>query len=157
MARITKIGEAGFTYPAALFLLVVLMIMSARALNVWKTSEQHAREQELLWVGQQYRQAIKTYYELSPGSEKRYPSDLRDLLEHRFTTQIRRPLRRPYRDPITNRAEWGVVTAPDGGVMGVYSLSMAEPLKKGGFEESNAEFANKKHYQDWQFIYQPAK
>jgi len=50
-----------------------------------------------------------------------------------FVGRWRRHLRRLYPDPITNSAERGLVKAPDGGVMGVYSLSEQPVLKTGNF------------------------
>ena len=46
-----------------------------------------------------------------------------------------RHLRRLYRDPITGQDEWGLVEAPGGGVMGVYSRSEDEPIKSGNFSD----------------------
>ncbi|QDQ26002.1 hypothetical protein FNU76_06350 [Chitinimonas arctica] len=47
------------------------------------------------------------------------------------------------------------MTAPSGGIMGVYSLSMQAPQKIDGFPAELASFKDAKHYRDWQFIYQP--
>ena len=44
-----------------------------------------------------------------------------------------RHLRRLYKEPITGQDEWGLVEAPGGGVMGVYSRSEDEPIKTGNF------------------------
>ena len=54
---------------------------------------------------------------------------------------------------MTNSGQWGTLKAPDGGIMGVYSLSAAEPLKKAGFRDSYAEFKDAKTYRDWKFVY----
>ena len=116
-------------------------------------AQQREKEAELLFVGQQYRQAISAYYERSPGGAKRYPKKLEDMLaDNRYPT-LQRYLRRPYPDPLTGKAEWGLVEAPDGGIMGVYSLSEAPPIKTGGFSKRDESFSDAARYADWKFFY----
>jgi hypothetical protein len=67
------------------------------------------------------------YFQRSPGTAKRYPARLGDLLEDRRFLSRQRYLRRIYVDPMTGKAEWGLVQAPQGGVMGVYSLAEGKP------------------------------
>lgn len=155
MAATTRAGEAGFTYVASIFLLAILAAGSARAMLIWKTAERREREADLLYVGSQYQQAIQQYFEQTPGTIKKYPVALADLLLDKRATQTCRPLRRLFRDPIANSADWGLVAAPDGGIMGVYSKSVAEPIKTGGFLPEQASFAHAAHYSDWQFVYVP--
>lgn len=47
------------------------------------------------------------------------------------------------------------MTAPDGGIMGVRSLSDAKPIKTAGFELRDADLAVKSRYRDWRFVYYP--
>ncbi|MEO8164568.1 MAG: type II secretion system protein, partial [Betaproteobacteria bacterium] len=61
-----------------------------------------------------------------------------------------------YVDPITNKLDWGIVRAIDGGIMGVHSLSHKEPIKIDNFAGANRDLAGKTRYADWQFIYMPA-
>jgi len=68
---------------------------------------------------------------------------------------VRRYLRRRYPDPITGSDEWGIVKAADGGIMGIYSLSDAQPLKIAGFRIADAAFDSAAKYSDWKFVYQP--
>jgi hypothetical protein len=65
---------------------------------------------------------------------------------------VMRHLRRLQADPLTGR-EWGVVKAPDGGVMGVYSVSEGKPLKTGGFRLKEARFEGATSYREWVFSY----
>jgi type II secretory pathway pseudopilin PulG len=155
MAQRIKPGEAGFTYVVALFLVAILSLLTLMAVQTWKTAEQREKEKQLLFVGEQYRHAIQLYYDLSPGSVKKYPKELNDLLLDKRATRIIRPLRQLFLDPMNSKAQWGIVDAPDGGIMGVFSLSTAQPIKQDGFIEEEADFAGKTQYQDWKFIYTP--
>jgi len=155
MARHTSPGEAGFTYLAALFLVAMLSFLSLVSVQVWKTVEQRENERQLLFIGEQYRHAIQLYYELSPGSVKKYPAELTDLLQDKRATRLIRPIRQLFLDPMTSEAKWGIVVAPTGGIMGVYSLSTAVPIKQDGFSIEEADFSGARQYQDWKFVYTP--
>jgi type II secretory pathway pseudopilin PulG len=147
--------QRGFVYLTAMFLLAVLVVTSARVFTNWRTHDLREREEELLYVGEQYRRAIQIYYELTPSATKRYPSRLEDLLEDRRGAQLRRPLRRLFPDPLTRSTGWGLVRADDGGIQGVYSLSTAAPVKIGGFSGPQLGFNGAKEYQQWKFVYLP--
>ncbi len=152
-----KAGEDGFTYVAALFLVAMLTYLSMRAVQDWHMAELRDKELQLLFVGEQYRHAIQTYYELSPGSVKKYPADLADLLIDKRATRLIRPIRQLFADPMSSNGQWGVVTAPTGGIMGVYSLSTDTPIKQDGFVSEESAFVGARHYSEWQFIYIPPK
>lgn len=145
--------QQGFTL---LGLLIAIGVMGA-GLAAYGELASHAaqrdKEQELLFVGNQFRQAIAGYYERSPGGAKRYPKTLEDLLEDKRYPMPQRYLRRMYADPITGKAEWGFVPAPDGGIMGVHSLSESQPIKTGGFRAREATLENAGRYSDWAFSY----
>ena len=88
---------------------------------------------------------------------KQFPQTWQDLLgDNRFIVPMRH-LRKIYRDPVTLSKEWAFVRGPDGGIAGVHSLSLDEPMKKGNFDELNADFAGKAAYRDWRFVYNPPK
>ncbi|QDQ25025.1 type II secretion system protein [Chitinimonas arctica] len=146
--------QQGFSYLVALFLVAILAVLTTRALENSRTAELREREAELLYVGQAYQAAIRAYYRNGSGSV-RYPPTLDVLLLDQRPLRPQRPLRRLYRDPIRATQEWGLVPAPSGGIMGVYSLSMQAPQKIDGFPTELASFKGAKHYRDWQFIYQP--
>lgn len=147
--------QDGFSYVIALFLIAALAILSVRAIENSASREQREREAELLVIGHAYYLAIRQYYENSPGVVKAYPKELVNLLEDGRATKITRPLRRLYRDPITSSANWGIIRAPDGGVMGVYSRSNRKPFKVAGFPIEMNSFSSANTYQDWKFSYQP--
>ncbi|HKA45640.1 MAG TPA: type II secretion system protein [Burkholderiales bacterium] len=141
---------------AVLLLLVMLGLLMAATGASWRTIAQREKERELLFIGDQFRQAIGLYYERTPDGVKVFPKRLQDLLQDNRYPTVQRYLRKVYRDPITNKAEWGLVAAPGGGIMGVYSLSEDAPLKRAGFREADRAFKDQKRYVDWRFVYIPA-
>lgn len=156
MASRTSAGRnQGFTYLALLILVAAMGFGLAAVGEFTSHAEQRMKETELLFVGDQFRQAIGAYYESTPGIAKRYPQKLEDLLQDSRYPTARRYLRRIYVDPMTARAQWGIVAAPSGGIMGVYSLSTAEPVKVGAFAQADQAFTDSTHYSDWQFAYSP--
>lgn len=142
--------QRGFTYLGALFAVVLIGILLARAGEVWHTTLTREREEELLFSGRQYANAIAAYYAATPGDTKQWPRTLEDLLEDRRGSQLKRHLRRLYRDPFTNRQTWGLIES-GGFILGVYSLGEGRPFKQAGFAEAEAGFANAKSYRDWRF------
>jgi type II secretory pathway pseudopilin PulG len=149
--------QQGFTYVALLIATAVIGIGLAATGTVWSQAALRDKERELLAVGAEMRAAIARYYERTPGTVKAYPRTLEDLLKDPRFPNVQRHLRRIYVDPMTGKAEWGLVAAPGGGVMGVYSLSGREPLKRAGFAAGDQELSRALHYSDWRFIYAPPR
>jgi hypothetical protein len=52
-----------------------------------------------------------------------------------------------------NQKEWGIITAPEGGIMGVHSLSDTSTIKKTEFSYADSSFEGTSKYSDWKFIY----
>lgn len=113
--------QSGFTYLMALLLVAVTSAGAASVAETWAHARQREKEAELIWIGNQFKQAIGLYYQRSPGTVKRYPEKLDDLLEDRRFLTVQRYLRRIYADPLTSKAEWELVPAPGGGFMGIRS------------------------------------
>lgn len=143
----------GFTYITALILLAMLSVSLALLGEMWDTARQREREEDLLYVGHQYRKAIERYFLSGP---RQYPRTLADLTKDPRKPNPERYLRKLHPDPITGSSEWGLLKAPDGGILGVHSLSDKEPLKRVGFRVRDAAFENAKTYADWKFVYAPA-
>ncbi|MBM7059191.1 type II secretion system protein [Pseudomonas sp. UL073] len=148
-------GERGFTYFGVLFLVMLMGMALAVAGPVWSTQAQRDRERELLWVGGQYAQALRSYYRSSPGLAQ-YPMELRDLLEDERFPNVRRHLRKLYRDPLTGSDEWGLVRSFEGRIVGVYSRSTSQPLKQANFPVQWTEFEGMGSYADWRFVAEKA-
>lgn len=146
--------QHGFTYLGLLFVVTLLGAAMAGAGSLWRTTVQRDREQELLFVGNQYRQAIIAYREKAPaGQPLAFPRSIDDLLEDKRWPTLKRHLRKAFRDPITGSTEWGLVEGPGGALTGVYSPSQAAPLKVAGFPKAYESFAGSRSYRDWQFVY----
>lgn len=150
-------AERGFTYIWILFAVALAGIVLAAAGQLWQTEARREKEVELMFVGEQFRQAIGSYYESSPGMPKRYPeSEEKLLFDDRFPIP-KRHLRKIYFDPMTGRAEWGLIRKPGIGIVGVHSLSARKPFKRANFHERYATFADAVSYQDWMFVYTPGE
>ena len=146
----------GFTYLALLIAVAITAGALAAAGGVYSHAAQREKERELLFVGEQFRQAIALYYWRTPGGAHQYPKDLEALLEDKRWPVTQRYLRRIYRDPITGTNEWGVIEAPGGaGIMGVYSKSEQVPIKTAHFPARYEAFEEARNYQDWKFAFAP--
>lgn len=143
----------GFTYLGVLFAVAILGAVLSSTAVVWQVQVQRDKEQELLFIGHAYRQAITQYYEKTPGTTKQFPQKLEDLLEDKRQTQLTRYLRRIYLDPMTASKDWGLVTGPGATIVGVYSRSTREPIKTANFEEADRDFAGAVSYMDWKFTF----
>jgi len=130
----------------ALILVAALGAGLAAIGELWSRAAQREKEEELIWIGNQFRQAIGLYYQRSPGAVKRYPEKLEDLLEDKRFVSTQRYLRKIYADPMTGKRIWTVVSAPGGGVMGVRSTSNQLALKQ---------FESARSYSEWRFTYEP--
>jgi type II secretory pathway pseudopilin PulG len=148
--------QAGFTYLSLLLLVAVIGLGLAAASDVWSHSARREKERDLMFIGNQFRQAIEAYYQRTPGPLKRFPEKLEDLVEDKRYPNPQRYLRKVYPDPMTGSTEWGLIPAPGGqGIMGVYSLSEAAPIKTGNFSMAYEVFHGSSRYSEWQFFYNP--
>jgi len=147
--------SAGFILIGMLVLMIVTGYALAEVSTKWSDAVKREREQELLKVGDTIRKAIGSYYNQTPGVIKQFPPNLEALLyDDRFPVP-KRYLRRLYMDPITQREGWGILEAPSGGIMGVYSLSEQAPYKRKSFRPIYKSFENSKFYGNWFFAYVP--
>lgn len=148
-------AQRGFAYLGLLFAVALLGVSLAASGTLWQLEQRRARERELLFIGNQFRLAIESYYRQTPGPIKAYPRRLEDLLRDTRYPNTVRHLRRLYRDPMTGESQWGLVRAADGGINGVYSLSDGTPIKVANFPVRDRGFRGKTRYSDWRFIYIP--
>jgi type II secretory pathway pseudopilin PulG len=135
---------------ALLLALALASIALLAGLDVWAFEKQRMQEEELLFIGNQYRLAIQRYY----LAGRTFPQSIDDLLEDkRFPIPLHH-LRRAYPDPMTGKIDWQFLLDGDR-FYGVYSRSERAPIKQANFPHLYAFFANAQTYADWKFFYPP--
>lgn len=142
----------GFSYIGVLIMVAMMGLALAAAGEIWHTAGKREKEQELLFVGDQFRRAIRQFHANTPGKARRYPMHLEELLRDPRYPGTRRYLRRIYPDPMTGRAEWGLITGPAGEIFGVHSLSDETPLKQARFRLADRNLEGRAKYSDWVFM-----
>lgn len=149
--------QHGFTYIAILLAVAIHSAVLAAVGIVWSNAQKREREKQLLYVGNEFRKAIRSYA-AGAGGAGGLPESLDDLVRDPRTPALKRHIRRVYVDPMTGKAEWGLVRSGEGkGILGVYSLSEDAPLKVSNFSEEDKEFENKASYAEWKFAIRPVQ
>jgi hypothetical protein len=69
------------------------------AVPVWQTELQREKEEELIFRGKQYAEAVRIYVQKNSG---RYPASLKELLDKKC-------IRKLYRDPLGPGGQWNVI------------------------------------------------
>ncbi len=144
--------QQGFTYASVAILVAVIGLVGAMSLRLGTTMQRAAAERALLDIGTEYSNALASYAAATPAGQPNYPHSFAELLKDPRFPQLRRHLRRIYVDPMTGKAEWGLVKANEnGGILAIYSLSKAAPIKIGNFPQRFAAFEGKASLSDWKF------
>ena len=150
----TMNGRSGFTYLTLLAVIIAAGITLSSAGKFQHTIMRREKEAELLFRGDRIRRAVKAYHMSAPSKDqKQYPKQLDDLLADPRYPVKRRYIRKIYPDPMTEDGKWGVITDPKGGIRGVFSKSLAAPLKNAGFPPGYEQFEGAQTYSEWKFIY----
>lgn len=136
----------GFTYLMLLWWVAIGSVMLAAIGQSWSIEMRRAREQELVFRGEQIRMALQHYHDAGPGDVKTYPRKLSDLLEDGRNGRPQRYLRRLWPDPITGSPDWGLIKEGEQ-IVGVFSPSGKVPLAPPDGVRS---------YRDWVFAAQGA-
>ena len=115
------------TYVGMLLAITLIGIATTALTPMWNTMVRRDKEAELLFGLGEYRRAIARYRQ----DRGRYPARLEDLLEDKTQRQVRRYLRRIYRDPMTGKADWKLDFIVDkagafAGIRDLHSQSEAE-------------------------------
>lgn len=108
-------ADRGFVLIILLMAVFVLTIWLTAAFPVWQTQMTREKEEELIFRGRQYVEAIRRFQTKNPG---RFPSSLKDLEEDRF-------LRKPYKDPMSEDGSWNVILNPGSASGGVPRVMVA--------------------------------
>jgi len=145
--------QAGFTYLGLIIFVTIIGLVGAATLKIGALLQRAAAEEELLDIGAAFSAALDSYAAATPQGASPYPPSLKELLKDPRVPGVRRHLRKIFVDPLTGKAEWGVVYLGDGttGVVAVHSLSTAKPLKVANFDSRFAGLDNADTISAWRF------
>jgi hypothetical protein len=135
-------------------LLAVVAVALATVVAVHRASVEAKRQREiqLLWIGDQYRAALRSYHDVNPaGGVQQYPQKLEDLLADVRSPVVRRHIRQIYADPFTGKADW-VLEQEGGRIVGLHSRDEGAPLLHAGFGSANGRFSASLSHADWHFL-----
>jgi type II secretory pathway pseudopilin PulG len=144
--------QGGFTYLSLIILVAIIGMATAATLKMGSVIQRSRAEQQLLDIGAAYSDALQSYADATPAGMPTQPPSLQELLRDPRFPGVRRHLRRIYVDPMTGSAEWGIVYLNNkAGVLAIYSLSNAKPVKIGNFPPRFATLAGKQKISEWRF------
>jgi type II secretory pathway pseudopilin PulG len=145
--------QAGFTYLGLIIFVFIVGLVGAATLKIGALLQRAHTEQELLEIGYQFSAALKSYADATPRGQRPQPMTLQELLRDPRFPNPRRHLRKIFVDPVSGKAEWGLVRAGEGGpILGVHSLSQLAPLKVANFDKRFPGFERREHISDWKFM-----
>lgn len=154
ICRISKPGQRGAVLLMLLIMVVILGLAAGMAGQSLRSTMQKAREDELLWRGQQYQRAIASYYSVRHGPQQMFPAKLEHLLRDPRFPGVVRHLRKLYNDPMTG-TEWQLITDPAERIIGVRSSSDLTPFRQAGFPKALEKLKGATSYSKWEFVFAP--
>lgn len=81
MAAFDPDRQRGFTYLGLLILIAVLSVATLATLEVGQLASRRQAEDELLFIGHEFEQALRSYMDSTPAGQRPYPASLQDLLK----------------------------------------------------------------------------
>ena len=133
--------QAGFTYLMVLWWIAISSVVLVALGQQWAIETRRQREIELVFRGDQIRQALDAYYEQAPdGQAKVLPTRWEDLLEDSRRGHPVRHLRQVWSDPLTGGPLGVIRLGPY--IKGVFSTAKGRPLRGPAGIDS---------YQSWRF------
>lgn len=93
-------GEKGYNLVVLIVAIAVLNILIAAMLPLWSTAIRREKEEELIFRGLQYAEAIRVFHK----NFQRYPNKLEELLEIKP-----RSIRQLWKDPMTDDGKWALI------------------------------------------------
>lgn len=147
--------QTGFAYLLLLLAIAVIGVSASAAVSLGAVMARRDAEQQLLDIGMEYQRALASYAGVPPGAAAppgvRGPRTLEELLKDSRVPGIRRHLRQLYADPLTGKAEWGLVRDTEGFIVGVHSLADGRPIKRTGWPPHLAHLEAQESYAGWIF------
>lgn len=95
-------AQTGFTLVGMIIIFTVMAVLVSAAMPIWSKVIQRDKEEELIFRGMQYAEAIRIF-QLRNG---RYPLRLEEL-----STVRPRSIRQLWTDPMTDDGQWGLIYA----------------------------------------------
>ncbi|MDP3538672.1 MAG: type II secretion system protein [Azonexus sp.] len=138
-------------YLALLLSIALIGGLSAVGLKVAQTVQLRNAEADLLGIGVEFRNALQSYAEVTPNGLPPTPDSLNELLRDPRFPGMRRHLRRIYHDPLTGKAEWGIIRGPDRRIVGIHSLSSGACFKLENFPAGLESLSGTTRHSDWVF------
>ncbi|UCE42700.1 MAG: type II secretion system protein [Candidatus Aminicenantes bacterium] len=89
----------GYTILLLMFAVFVMSIGLMIAVPVWQTQIQREKEEELIFRGKQYVEAIRLFQSKKPGA---FPRDFEELIEEKC-------LRKLFEDPMSPDGKWNLI------------------------------------------------
>ncbi len=165
MSRATTVHGAPAAASRGYAMIMLMMAVFALSLGLlivvpaWQTEVKREKEEELIFRGRQYAEAVRLYVLKNPG---RFPASLQELLDKKC-------LRKLYRDPMTESGDWNLVLSPPassaaaGGESPVYIVpekalsSVRQPMILGVVSSSTKAsvkiYNDQETYDKWLFYY----
>ena len=153
-AQKSKQAQQGLAYLVVLFIAVALGLASTITYENYSTLAKREREAQWLFVGQQYQQAIASYYHQSPNGLKSLPTKLDDLVKDSRFVSVKRHLRQLYIDPIT-QASWQLLLNDNQQIIGVVSASKEPILQSAKIAQMLPNAENVATYAELKFVFEP--
>lgn len=151
LVQLSPHRQSGLVLLAVLVFILVTTLAASTLVVMVKTQSQRDREEQLLFVGDQFRKAIASYYNTIPsGGTRALPQSLEMLVSDERFPKPMHHLRRLYPDPITGRPDWHLIREP-GGIIGISSRSPQSTIKKHGFAKGYENLEGRELYSDWGF------
>ena len=93
-------GEAGYNLVILIVAITILNILLALSLPLWSTAIRREKEEELIFRGIQYAEAIRVFQ----NKHQQFPTRLEELIEREPRT-----IRQLWKDPMTEDGKWGLI------------------------------------------------
>jgi hypothetical protein len=155
-------SQQGFGYLAVLFIALILAIYSGVAYERLDTIMRRDKEQEWLFVGKQYQQAIASYYNQPPDGVKVLPDSVDELVEDKRFLRAKHHLRKVYLDPMTG-GSWLLLQNENHKIIGVGSNATTPVLQSAKLAELSESLGQSEtisastNYSEIKFIFVPSE
>jgi len=74
-------AQSGFTYIGLLILIAILSVAATATIQLGAVVQRRDAEQQLLYLGEQFRLALRSYRDSSPTGTPPFPKELTQLLK----------------------------------------------------------------------------